>query len=155
MAKSTSQVSSDRRRRRSDDDPVAQLKGRRFGRVLTKLGKITRDQVHEALRVQRARRDKGDRDLIGQILIELGLIGEFDVLEALAGQSGMRFVRFEPDDIDASLVEKLPAESANTYQIVPLEYDEATKVLTVAMKSPENFRAVDDLRLLNSCLPFG
>ena len=148
MAKSTSQVSSDRRRRRSDDDPVAQLKGRRFGRVLTKLGKITRDQVHEALRVQRARRDKGDRDLIGQILIELGLIGEFDVLEALAGQSGMRFVRFEPDDIDASLVEKLPAESANTYQIVPLEYDEATKVLTVAMKSPENFRAVDDLRLL-------
>ena len=148
MAKSTSQVSSDRRRRRSEDDPAAQLKGRRFGRVLTKLGKITRDQVHEALRVQRARRDKGDRDLIGQILIELGLIGEFDVLEALAGQSGMRFVRFEPDDIDASLVEKLPAESANTYQIVPLEYDEATKVLTVAMKSPENFRAVDDLRLL-------
>ena len=104
MAKSTSQVSSDRRRRRSEDDPAAQLKGRRFGRVLTKLGKITRDQVHEALRVQRARREKGDRDLIGQILIELGLIGDFDVLEALAGQSGMRFVRFEPDDIDASLV---------------------------------------------------
>jgi type IV pilus assembly protein PilB len=148
MAKSSTDVKSDRRRRRGGDDPVAQLKGRRFGRVLTKLGKITRDQVHEALRVQRARRDKGERDLLGQILVELGLIDEFDVLEALSGQAGMRFVRFEPDDLDSSLVEKLPAESANTYQIIPLEYNEATKVLTVAMKSPENFRAVDDLRLL-------
>ena len=148
MAKSSTDVKSDRRSRRGGDDQVAQLKGRRFGRVLTKLGKITRDQVHEALRVQRARRDKGERDLLGQILVELGLIDDFDVLEALSGQSGMRFLRFEPDDIDSSLVEKLPAESANTYQIVPLEYNESTKVLTVAMKSPENFRAVDDLRLL-------
>ena len=148
MAKSSTDVKSDRRSRRGGDDQVAQLKGRRFGRVLTKLGKITRDQVHEALRVQRARRDKGERDLLGQILVELGLVDDFDVLEALAGQAGMRFLRFEPDDLDSSLVEKLPAESANTYQIVPLEYNESTKVLTVAMKSPENFRAVDDLRLL-------
>ena len=148
MAKSSPEAKTDRRRRRGGGDVASQLKGRRFGRVLTKLGKITRDQVHEALRVQRARKDKGDRDLIGQILIELGLIDEFDVLEALSGQAGMRFVRFESDDLDSALTEKLPAESANTYQIVPMEYDDSTKVLTVAMKSPDNFRAVDDLRLL-------
>ena len=33
---------------RRDPEP-GELKGRRFGRVLTKLGKLTREQVHEAL----------------------------------------------------------------------------------------------------------
>ena len=149
MAKSSTDSKSVRSsRRRGGDDPASQLKGRRFGRVLTKLGKITRDQVHEALRVQRARRDKGERELVGKVLVELGLIDEFDVLEALAGQAGMRFLRLEADDIDPDLTEKLPAESANTYQIVPVAYDESSKVLTIALKSPDNFRAVDDLRLL-------
>jgi type IV pilus assembly protein PilB len=149
MGKSSTDSKSVRSSRRSGgDDPATQLKGRRFGRVLTKLGKITRDQVHEALRVQRARRDKGERDLVGQVLVELGLIDEFDVLEALAGQAGMRFLRLEADDIDPDLTEMLPAESANTYQIVPVAYDESSKVLTIALKSPDNFRAVDDLRLL-------
>jgi type IV pilus assembly protein PilB len=133
---------------RGTSDPVAALKGRRFGRVLTKLGKITRDQVHEALRIQRARRDKDERDLIGTILTEMGYIDEFDVLEALAGQAGMRFIRLSSDDIDSSLVDHLPAETANTYQIVPVEYEPGTKTLTIAMKTPDNFRAVDDLRLL-------
>ena len=30
-----------------------ELKGRKFGRVLVKLGKVTREQVHEALAVNR------------------------------------------------------------------------------------------------------
>ena len=38
-------------------DP-SQLKGRRFGRVLTKLGMLTREQVHEALAIQKVARKK-------------------------------------------------------------------------------------------------
>ncbi len=148
MEKSTQKRSSRRSRERGSDDPVAKLKGRRFGRVLTKLGKVTRDQVHEGLKVQRARREKGERDQLGKILIELGLIDENDVLEALAGQAGLKYVRLDLDELDESLVEQLPAETANTYQIVPIEYNERSKTLSIAMKSPDNFRAVDDLRLL-------
>ena len=136
------------RKGRDSSDPAAALKGRRFGRVLTKLGKITRDQVHEALRIQRARRDKGERDLVGEILVEMGYIEELDILEALSGQSGMQFIRLHADEHDESLAEQLPAETANTYQIVPVEYSAGNKTLTIAMKSPDNFRAVDDLRLL-------
>jgi hypothetical protein len=33
-------------------DP-AELKGRKIGRVLTKLGKVSRERVHEALEVQK------------------------------------------------------------------------------------------------------
>ena len=128
-------------------DP-SELKGRRIGRVLTKLGKVSREQVHEALNVQKARKDKGQTKRLGELLVEMGLISNNDVLEALAGQAGMRMLHIKADDIPPSALEALPAETANTYQIVPLEFDERTRSLTVALKSPDNFRAVDDLRLL-------
>jgi type IV pilus assembly protein PilB len=128
-------------------DP-SELKGRRFGRVLTKLGKITREQVHEALQLQKTRKQKGQELPIGQLLVELGYITESDVMEALAGQAGMRMVQIDPEEIPKSAIEALPAETANTYHVVPLEYDEGSRRLLVAMKSPDNFRAVDDLRLL-------
>ena len=126
----------------------SELKGRRFGRVLTKLGKITRDQVQEALKEQKARKEKGARIPIGELLVELGKIQEPDVLEALSGQAGMPLVEFDPEQIPKDAIDALPAETAVTYQIAPLEYDEKTRTIAVAMKSPDNFRAVDDLRLL-------
>jgi len=128
-------------------DP-SELKGRRFGRVLTKLGKVTREQVHEALQIQKTRKEKGQRQPLGELLVEMGYITETDVMEALSGQAGMRMVQVSAEEIPKEVVEALPAETANTYQIVPIEYDEASRAITVAMKSPDNFRAVDDLRLL-------
>ena len=132
----------------SAQQDLVELKGRRFGRVLTKLGKVTRDQVHEALNVQKARKDKGQKILLGDLLVELGYITKNDVLEALAGQSGLRMVQIDAASIPEAAFKALPAESANTYQIVPLDFDEKSKSITIAMKSPDNFRAVDDLRLL-------
>ena len=123
-------------------DP-SELKGRRLGRVLTKLGKVKRAQVHEALQLQKSRHEP-----IGQLLVSLGHITDEDVLEALAGQAGMRMVHIEPEDIPEEAVKALPAETARTYQIVPLSFDESSRKITIAMKSPDNFRAVDDLRLL-------
>jgi len=123
-------------------DP-SELKGRRLGRVLTKLGKVTRAQVHEALQLQKTRKEP-----IGQILVGLGIINEADVLEALAGQAGMRMVHVAPDDIAQDVIDSLPAETARTYQIVPIAYEERGRKVTIALKSPDNFRAVDDLRLL-------
>ena len=128
-------------------DP-SELKGRRFGRVLTKLGKVTREQVHEALNLQKSRREKGQKKPLGELLVELGYIKPNDILEALAGQAGMRMVDINLASIPDAAFEALPAESANTYQIIPLDYDAKTKTITVAMKSPDNFQAVDGLRLL-------
>ena len=128
-------------------DP-SQLKGRRFGRVLTKLGKVNRDQIHEALSVQKVTRKKGDNKKIGEIMVEMDLISNSDILIALSGQAGLAFKELDSDSIPQIAFDTLPAESATTYQIVPVDYDETTKILTIAMKSPDNYRAVDDLRLL-------
>ncbi|MCH2140894.1 MAG: Flp pilus assembly complex ATPase component TadA, partial [Phycisphaerales bacterium] len=140
--------SSTKRRRSRGTGAEAELKGRRFGRVLVKLGKLTRDEVHEALAIQKRRRAKGERTKVGEILVELGKINDQDVLQALSGQIGLDFIELDPEMIDESLVEQLPAETARTYQIAPVTFDAARKAITIAMKSPDNFRAVDDLRML-------
>jgi len=124
-------------------DP-SELKGRRLGRILTKLNKVTREQVHEALQLQKTRKEP-----IGKLLVSLGYVTESDVMEALAGQGGMRYIpQIKDDQIADEVIDALPAETAQTYQIVPIAFDKGRKAITIAMKSPDNFRAVDDLRLL-------
>ncbi len=129
-------------------DP-SELKRRKMGRVLTKLGLVTRDQVHEALEEQRAKKEQtGKRVPLGEILVAKGLISELDVQRALAGQAGMHFVDLSAYEIDDATVGAVPAETAMAYQVMPYEYSPSGRKLKVALKSPDNFRAVDDLRLL-------
>jgi len=121
----------------------SEMKGRKLGRVLTKLGKVTRDQVHEALAIQQTRKAP-----LGQLLVELNYCTQRDVLEALAGQAGMSFVDLTGFEIPDEAKEVIPAESVRSYEVVPLEYNKTSRRLKIAMKTPDNFRAVDDLRLL-------
>ena len=126
-----------------DRAAASQVKGQKIGRILTKMGKVSRDQIHEALQLQSTRNLP-----LGQLLVELGYVTEDDVNTALAKQAGMETVDLESVKIDAEVVHMLPAETAQSYQCMPLEYDEGTKTLTVALKSADNFRAIDNLRLL-------
>ncbi|MFN0132140.1 MAG: GspE/PulE family protein [Phycisphaerales bacterium] len=123
-------------------DP-AEFKGRKLGRVLTKMGKVTREQVHEALEIQKTRRVP-----IGQLLVELGYCNQKDVAAALAGQAGMAYMDISALEIPDSVRETIPSDNVHAYQIVPIEYNATSKRLKIAMKSADNFRAVDDLRLL-------
>ncbi len=120
-----------------------ELKGRKLGRVLTKMGKVTREQVHEALSIQKTRKVP-----IGQLLVELGYCSQQDVNAALAGQAGMAWVDLKGFEIPEPAKDAIPADNVHAYQVIPVEYNATSKRLKIAMKSPDNFRAVDDLRLL-------
>ncbi len=122
---------------------VAALRGRPLGRVLVKMGQITRDQVHEALDVQK---QKGGP--IGQILIDLDYISDDMRTMALAHQMGMDTVDLSDSEIDHEIIALIPPQMANAYKIIPLEYDQESKSLTIALASADNFRATDDLRTL-------
>ncbi len=122
---------------------IADLQGRPLGRVLVKMGKVTRGQVHQALAVQK---EKGG--VIGQILIDLGYIDDKTRSLALAFQAGMEFVDLTSTEIPDDVVKRIPAQMANAYKIVPLAYQEKGNELTVALASPDNFRATDNLQTL-------
>jgi len=124
---------------------VSELRGRPIGRVLVKMGQVTREQVHEGLEIQR---EKGGP--LGQILIDLGYIDESTLTFALAFQAGMEYVDLEKMDIPEEVIRAIPSQMANAYKVLPLEYDEAGRHLTVAIGSADNFRATDDLRTLMS-----
>ncbi len=119
------------------------LQGRRLGRILTRMGKVTRDQVQEALALQ------GQRRLpIGQFLVELGYVTQENVNLALAAQAGMEAIDLDDYDIPEEVIHLIPAETAQVYQILPLQYDQHDNTLTIALKNADNFRALDDLRML-------
>jgi len=124
--------------------PVEQLRSRTLGRILIKMGVLSREKVHECLKIQSQR--QGVK--IGQIFLELGLVDEVQLQMALAAQRGMEYVSLDGFDIPPDVVEKVPAQMAKTYHIVPIEYNREQNELTVALDSPDNFRATDDLSTL-------
>ncbi|MEM1107124.1 MAG: ATPase, T2SS/T4P/T4SS family [Planctomycetota bacterium] len=107
------------------------------------MGKITRDQAQEGLELQKKKRAP-----IGQLLVELGYCSHDDVNMALAAQAGMRTIDLEEYDLKDEVVRMVPAEMANAYHILPIAHEAKGNKLTVALKSADNFRALDDLRLL-------
>jgi type IV pilus assembly protein PilB len=108
------------------------------------MGKVTREQVQEAIDIQKTKKAK-----IGEILVELGYVSKTDVLEALAGQQGIAFYDLSGvESLDGPVVDAIPAETAQAYQVVPISFQEKGRKIEVALKDPNNFRAVDDLRLL-------
>ena len=125
--------------------PVEELKGRTLGRILIKMGLITREHVNEALRIQK---ERGGKVKIGQIFLEMGLVKEKDLAIALAGQRGMEYVDIDNLEIPQEVISQVPAQMAKTYRILPISYDSKRNHLTVVLDNPDNFRATDDLSTL-------
>ena len=122
---------------------LEQLKGRPIGRILVKMGKLTRDKVHEALEIQKKKPSP-----IGQILIDRKYITADDLREALAAQRGMRSVDLNSVTVDPEALKLVPAEMANTYKVFPVSYVKDENLLTVAVTDPDNFQATDSLKTL-------
>jgi type IV pilus assembly protein PilB len=125
--------------------PLGQLRGRTLGRVLIKMGVLTREKVHECLNIQKQRQDNV---AIGQIFIELGLIDEKQLQLALSAQRGVEYIKLDDIDVRPDVIEKVPAQMAKTYRVVPIEYYADENRLVVVLDSADNFRATDDLSTL-------
>ncbi|MCE2652940.1 MAG: GspE/PulE family protein [Planctomycetaceae bacterium] len=123
---------------------LAQLKGVKLGRILAKLGKTTRERVHEALAIQKTRKVR-----IGQLLVELGYCQQKDIDAGLAAQAGLAYMDLSPSfEIPNEARTALTVQSVQAYQCVPVAFNPASKKVKIAIKSPDNFRAKDDLRQL-------
>jgi type IV pilus assembly protein PilB len=123
--------------------PIDQLQGRPLGRLLQKMGKVSREQYQEALAFQKS---KGGA--LGRILIDLGYIKDVDLNVALAAQKGYEFYNLEGFKPDPKVLASVPSQIALTNKVLPVDFDDKSKRLTVVMANHENFRALDDLKQL-------
>ena len=112
------------------------------------MGKATREQVVEALGVQKSLLSKGNRSPLGRILIDLGYVREGDVSIALAAQKGFESIDLSGVEITKDAIDAIPPQMATTHKVLPVKFDKASRKITVAMSNHENFRALDDLRTL-------
>ncbi len=126
-------------------DP-SELKNRKIGRILTKLGRVSREQVHSALEARASDPAKSKMKL-GEFMIELGMISADDVAVALAGQRGFRYKRLGGLVIPQETLRAITSEAANVMRVVPLEIDPKAKTIMIAIGSAANFQAVDNLRM--------
>ncbi len=125
--------------------PIRQLKGRTLGRILIKMGVLTREKVHQCLKIQQ---ERGGKVKLGQIFFELGLVKKKELQIALAAQRGMELIELEGMEIPSAVLEQVPAQMARSYRVIPIEFDSDRNQLTVALESPDNFQATDDLSTL-------
>jgi len=126
--------------------PIEQVRGRQLGRILIKMNKLRRQQVHEALDIQKQKRGP-----LGKILVELGYITDEDLSLALAAQSGMGTVELGKVDIPPEVVAVMTTQMANTYRVIPFEMNRERNELSLALDNPDNFIATDDLKTLLGC----
>lgn len=112
-----------------------------MGNVLISLGKATREQVIEALEIQKQTHEK-----LGEILVRLGYCTEEDIKSALAIRSGYRAVSLNEIGVDIAAASLIPPEKAQKHKILPIKRE--NNILYVAMQNPDDIIAIDDLQLL-------
>ncbi len=116
---------------------------RLLGKILVEQG-MAPAQLEQALARQR---DEGG--LIGEALLAMKAIGEEDLARALASQMGLEYAKDLPksEDIDVTMLEKLPINFAKQQKLMPLARVGDEQIL-VAVADPLAVHALDDVRSL-------
>ncbi len=111
-----------------------------LGEVLLRSGRLAEAELQSALRAQT---EEGDHRLLGEILVERGLVTAVDVAIAVAESQGVPFVKDPARIADATVVETLPRDFVRQHQVLPLFL--VREVMTIAAADPSNIYLFEDI----------
>ncbi|MBQ6473885.1 MAG: Flp pilus assembly complex ATPase component TadA [Victivallales bacterium] len=80
-----------------------------------------------------------------QLLFNYNIISQEDLLKLIADSLGTTVFTFKDQEIDPSVYDKLPADTARFYGIIPVAYDQDTNELTLVAKEPLQTALTDEL----------
>ena len=124
---------------------LGSLKGSRIGRILRKFSaagqfgtfnQITPELVEEMVKLQQEPEGKGK--LLGQLLKERGFIDEAGIQKALAAQKGFAYVDLNGFEPTPDTVKCVDRRMPRQFLFMPLQFDAATRSITVAVLDPAN-----------------
>ena len=115
-----------------------------LGEILVERKLVTKGQLAQAMD-----RQKRTRRRLGRVLVEMGFATPETILEALSGQLGVASTRVNSYTVNAEAVACLPEKVARKHMAFPLLKVGST--LVVAIASPKNLHALDDLRFASGC----
>ncbi|MBN8280236.1 MAG: Flp pilus assembly complex ATPase component TadA [Gammaproteobacteria bacterium] len=116
---------------------------KQLGEFLVEKGLINRDQLRVALTEQRQKNER-----LGKILVRLGLVSESVVRDVLAEMLRVESIDLSKVVPDGDAVALLPEDVARRFRVLPIAYDPATRVLTVAMSDTFDVVALDQIAAL-------
>jgi type IV pilus assembly protein PilB len=125
--------------------PPVTRAGGALGEVLLERQLITREQLTVAIEHQRSSPERR----LGQVLLDLGFTTPDAVLGALSVQLGVPATRLNGFTVSQAAVQALPEKIARKHLAVPLQ--KVGVMLQVAIASPTNLAALDDLRFASGC----
>ena len=108
-----------------------------LGQLLLRLNKITAEQLREALLLQK---NEQPRRMLGEILINQGVISREELYYALALQFLYPHVEIGRYKLNKEVINLIPQEVAMRYQLVPL--DRFSDILTIGMANPLDREAI-------------
>ena len=106
---------------------------------LVKKGYIKPEQLDEAKKVQEQTKEVD----LGKVLVQLGMVGEREVLEGKAQELGYPFVDLDRVQIESSAINVVPERIAKNHSVIPVK-KEGTN-LWLAMSNINNIQAQDDV----------
>jgi type IV pilus assembly protein PilB len=110
--------------------------------ILLSQGKITPEQLKEALLLQQE-----DRREIGQILLSLGYISKVDLAKSLALRGRLEYIELTEKDIDRRAATLVDQKVLRKHGALPLRVENGR--MTTAVSDPSDFYALEDLRILS------
>ncbi len=115
----------------------------RLGEILVQQGRVTAEQVENALRKQQ---ESAHAFRLGEWLVRDGILSEEDVLNALSEQFGLPVLfTVEENQLDPELVRSLPVEWARSRNMLPIRVNGRICLLTA---DPTRMEEQEDLALL-------
>ena len=118
----------------------------RLGDLLVRQGFLTAERLQAALKMQA---DSGANKLLGEVLVEREFCTEEQVLECLAIEFKLPFVRLDARLFDPKVVELLPREVLVKHLVLPLF--KLRDTLTVAIAEPSDIFLLDRLKAIARC----
>ncbi|MCD6594773.1 type IV-A pilus assembly ATPase PilB [bacterium] len=116
--------------------------GLKLGEMLLKAGKITNEQLEEALKEQKSHGEK-----LGEALLRLGYIKDDNVInEFLAKQLNIGTVKLNDLELDPDIVNLIPIDIAQKFSVIATI--RVGKVLFVATNDPGNVFVMDTLKFV-------
>ncbi len=112
-----------------------------LGEILLQKGYVHPEQVTEALELQKIKPHR-----LGEVLLDLGYVEEEHILEALSEQFGIPIELDLLQQVDMSLITKVPINFIREYFMVPFKKN--GEGFLVALNDPINLLPLDDLRVL-------
>ena len=120
--------------------PISQLP---LGQTLLARGVISPDQLNIALTEQRK-----SKTALGKILVRLGFVTEATIRDTLSESLGQVAIDLSNTIIDHNALALVPKDIARRYQVLPVDYDQQSRKLLLAVADPSNVVALDQIRAL-------